>query len=702
MKNIIKYINFIIFTSTLAAFFYLHSYSQLSTSLLSILPAGDTKEMLQNFNKTQNSKILLLSIKGFDEKALHKMQTIENQIKTLPMVSVRKFQESDWLHKHREAYKFSIYPLNHEKLSQIDIQEELHILHNEMINSFFPLQIDKLDPFSLLQYPERKSLKFKNGYLTLGEYGYLSSFELKSESLKGHKQLYDQIHEIINNDIDIKVFSPIFYYVENSNAIRADVTKIIWIAMGILLLLYVFILRDIPLLLNTVMTLGTSAMLSIILITQLYGEVSIFVFVFGVSISSIAIDYMFHHYLHGHYAQKKVFNREVFFGFITTISAFFILSFTSFLLIKQIAIFSMISLFISYIHFAFIYPHIGFKVFKSKIPVLHQSMQFIKPKILLLVSVAIIGLSSTWIHFDLNLRNLDYDNKSLKQTEAFFSQTLENKKAIAFAIQAKTIDALITSAQELQDDIPSVQLPMSTLVSKYSFQENNLLLASLDKFRHTLEVEARKIGFKEGYFDDSYQGNKKITSYTMEDLKKNGFEILKINDTYMTYGRIDEGLYPTVLQYPFTESLSLKERFEDSMENSMESLVKLGIMALLVIILLIYLITKKAIGYSSLFIFFPIAILSIYAYFTAVNILHIFMMFVILAIGIDYTIYLAKKSDTLTKEAIFYSLVSTFAGFGVLIFSQINALYSLGIVASIGILSIFFLLLFIKGVHNES
>ena len=347
MKNIIKNVNFIIFLATLTAFFYLHSYSQLSTSLLSILPAGDTKEMLQNFNKTQNSKILLLSIKGFDEKALKKMQNIESQLKALPMVSVRKIKESDWLHKHREEYKFSIYPLSHDKLSQIDVKKELNTLYNEMISSFFPLEIDKLDPFSLLQYPDRKRLKLKNGYLTLGEYGYLSYFELKSKSLKEHKQLYDQIHEIVNDDIGIKVFSPIFYYVENSNAIRADVNKIIWIAMGILLLLYVFILRDISLLLNTVMTLGTSAMLSIIFITQLYGEVSIFVFVFGVSISSIAIDYMFHHYLHGHYAQKKVFNKEVFFGFITTGSAFFILSFTSFLLIKQIAIFSMISLFIS-------------------------------------------------------------------------------------------------------------------------------------------------------------------------------------------------------------------------------------------------------------------------------------------------------------------------------------------------------------------
>ncbi len=78
------------------------------------------------------------------------------------------------------------------------------------------------------------------------------------------------------------------------------------------------------------------------------------------------------------------------------------------------------------------------------------------------------------------------------------------------------------------------------------------------------------------------------------------------------------------------------------------------------------------------------------------------MLFVILAIGIDYAIYLSKKSDVLTKRAIAYSLVSTFAGFGVLIFSQINALFSMGIIATIGIVSIFILLVFVKGADHES
>ena len=74
-----------------------------------------------------------------------------------------------------------------------------------------------------------------------------------------------------------------------------------------------------------------------------------------------------------------------------------------------------------------------------------------------------------------------------------------------------------------------------------------------------------------------------------------------------------------------------------------------------------------------------------------------FMTFIILAIGIDYGIYMNEsKLSHNTTLAIIFSLVSTFAGFGVLVISDINSLFSIGITAIIGIMGILFLLLFQK------
>ena len=77
------------------------------------------------------------------------------------------------------------------------------------------------------------------------------------------------------------------------------------------------------------------------------------------------------------------------------------------------------------------------------------------------------------------------------------------------------------------------------------------------------------------------------------------------------------------------------------------------------------------------------------------------MMFIILAISIDYAIYSSKSLDLNTKKAILYSLLSTFAGFGVLVFSNINSLFSIGAIATIGIISIAFLLIFLRRSPNE-
>ncbi len=122
-----------------------------------------------------------------------------------------------------------------------------------------------------------------------------------------------------------------------------------------------FILRNISLLSNTLLTLASSSLFATLILTFIYEEISIFVLVFGLSISTIAIDYMFHHYFHKNYEKKSAFNKEVFLGFFTTFTAFFILSFCNFLLIEQITRFAMVSLLCSYIIFAFVYPKISFR-----------------------------------------------------------------------------------------------------------------------------------------------------------------------------------------------------------------------------------------------------------------------------------------------------------------------------------------------------
>ena len=68
-------------------------------------------------------------------------------------------------------------------------------------------------------------------------------------------------------------------------------------------------------------------------------------------------------------------------------------------------------------------------------------------------------------------------------------------------------------------------------------------------------------------------------------------------------------------------------------------------------------------------------------------------MVILIAIGIDYGIYMSHtQKPSQTIKAVKYSLLSTFAGFGVLIFSSINALHSIGTVITTAMLAIFILI----------
>jgi len=161
LKKPIKYVNFALFIITLLLLVSLQSYTHLSTSLLSILPNGEVKELIKNFNQTQNSKVLLLAVKGFDDEALTKIIKLEKELNTLPLVSQKSMHKNSEFLKHQEAYKLYSQEIDKKKLEKLDVAKELKTLYAEMISSFFPVQIDKNDPFKILSSPHGKCVTLK-------------------------------------------------------------------------------------------------------------------------------------------------------------------------------------------------------------------------------------------------------------------------------------------------------------------------------------------------------------------------------------------------------------------------------------------------------------------------------------------------------------------------------------------------------------
>ena len=269
-------------------------------------------------------------------------------------------------------------------------------------------------------------------------------------------------------------------------------------------------------------------------------------------------------------------------------------------------------------------------------------------------------------------------------------------------IEADSIDQLISNAKKVKSLSAQAYIPLNGLVDAHSFKSNSNQLQELSQLKKNLIREAADTGFREGYFTEAYLTDLKFPHYTIDDLTAYGITVLKIGSNYITYGSVDTKSFSSLSPLPFVKSLSVKTLFEASMQGSVEKLIKLGLLTILFIFLMLLMITNRGVVRALAYLVFPLAVILIYGFFTSLNILHIFMIFVVLSISIDYAIYTAKSIDSDTKRAITYSLMSTFAGFGVLIFSSINALFSMGIIATLGIVSLFFLLIFLKGSRDVS
>ena len=405
MFKLTNYINGFILAILLVLVIYFDSAKVISRQIQSILPNSEQKELLEKFNEFQSSKKILLYVDGLEKESLEKIKNLENELLKIDGLKLEKNQSNKNLQKFQEDYKFYINSFDKKSLENLNIDSKLEELKFNLISADFSYFFDKNDPLSLLEKTEsKKNYSLKNGHLIIKDLGYLSIFTINSSinSISQYEEIYDLVQNKTNIYENVKVFSPIFYFVENSRIIKNDVETIILSSTIVLVLLYILILRDLKLLINSFITLSSSILLALFISSFIFKELSIFVTVFGISISTVAIDYMFHHYVHNYYEEKKEFNKHVFLGMITTVGAFFIISFISFDLIKQICYFSIISLVFSYLQFSFLYPKIGF-IYKNKKEINFHLFSKIKPIVVILLSFVLIVISLKQLDFDSNL-----------------------------------------------------------------------------------------------------------------------------------------------------------------------------------------------------------------------------------------------------------------------------------------------------------
>lgn len=682
--------------------FYLFLKYPPSGDISKALPDDNATEILSLYNQFDSSKKLLVLINGFEPESLHKAHAIKEKLLKLSEVESVYFDPSDIDPRARRYLGESWYYLsdfNSTVLDRDEVKKRLEALVASMQESGAYTALDTSDPLGLFTKPSFMPGAQRDGMMIVPGRGYcvVASTRPSVGDIEGSRRLYDEVKTVLAPyKNDIVVFSPNFYSVENSAYIKSDVEKVTALTILILIGVYFFLLRNKVMLLFSLITLFLSGLMAILLVKVIFADVSILVVAFGAGIATIAEDYLFMLFLNDDY-KKHRFNWLVFWGFAATETGLASLIFIDFPLISQLAAFAFFSLAISYCIFAFIFPRLTFFREESEgksETIFDKLLQWrtIPPLSFTLLSIVLVTASFSFLSFDANFRHLDYQNRPLLEAEKLFEETLGSDR-LPVLIQGKDIDSLLLHAETLNRRAPSSFSIANVALSQTKSTERARILHEYDfaLLRQHLENTSKEAGFRREIFADAYKPLESLGAYAYdaEALRLLGGEIVKTEKGYMSLAYIKMGELKNITTLPFLIPIDGKELLSHSASNALEEFTGfLGIGFILLLIIIIAVTRKRAL-YALNFLFFPMSvILAMFALAGSYNLMHLFALFLMMVYGIDYGIYLSRGELSNSIRAVIYSCVTTFAGFGVLILSDVPAVHSIGEVTIVGIVAI--------------
>jgi len=681
---------------------FLFTPSNLSTNLLSIFPKTEDIKRLEDISKFSSLNQLMVLSSGFDEKAKKELQEISTALKKSPYIGTIYLERST-LDKDTQSYLNRHYldRVTIKEINSLHVKESLESLYKKMSSSFIFTPIDTNDPFALINDPLLMSQSsLKDGYAFVKEKGLLLRAEVNFEmsDLTKAKAFYDEMALLSKKHPSSLFYAPHFFSAENSTKIKSEINFIIGCTVFLLLFFYIIALRDIKTLLLTSLALASSVFVSLSFTTALFSEVSVFTLAFGSGIAMMSVDYFFHYYFLGYYDGNKSLVSKVFFAFLTTSIGLFLMTFATFDLISQLAFFGMVSLTFSFLIFTFLFADISMKPKKKRLNLHVKSIGFFHPILIAFVSLAVIFFSLSKIEIDTVLQHLDYQNIALKEKQAIFKKESDKK---AVLIYADTLDELFIKAANAKEKASTFTSLYMIQKDIHSIQDNYTTAKKLAELNPLIQTTASEIGFRKEYFKETYLFESIKAEHNLSVINTLGFETKKIGKNWISLAFVEEIDVEKIRKSDGIFIIEASEMLKKSLSEVIEQLLFLALFTLLVIFIIITIKFKKESLRTINYTLFPLALILLFvANTTTFSVMHMFALIIVIVAALDYGIYMSSPEKN-SDEAILYAMITSFAGFGIFIFSSIGALNHIGSVITLGIVATFFLQIFQTRVHYE-
>ncbi|MDH5560421.1 MAG: hypothetical protein OEY59_06150 [Deltaproteobacteria bacterium] len=567
-------------------------------------------------------------------------------------------------------------------------------------------------------------------------------FELKENPLDAKNQkniliTLERIKEKLIQDFpDLKInYSGFIKFAELAYREATDETaKLGLIALVGIVSLLIFSLRGLKPLLFSGLSLFTGILFATAVVMVVFERLHIITLVFGVGLTGICIDYSFH-YFSVYLDQKDSWNSmkglriilpAISLGLITNIigfSGFFASDFPG---LKQIALFSAAGMAGAFLSVICLYPWAFRKTNKSNFPLIFinsikvylRFWEFLfrgkrsLPVLLILALFLTTGFYN--LRFSEDFRLLQNFPDSLLKQDRELRKSTGNIDISRFVVvetedEEQTLNKLEEVSRELslmtQKGEINHYFSLSTLIPSRKSQLENLNKLQELYLRNKREFTK--------YFHQNGLSNRQIKDFENKLLEPNP-RMLKPGDWINTEASkpfrklwvqekgksISLILLGGIKNYAKIKALENMNgvhyvdqvsHITDLLKKYREDAIKLLFFAYLAIAVILFFRygfkkTLLVMAPPVLSVALTLAVLSWLS--IPINPLHIISSLLILGLGIDYSIFLAETSNQTerTLRAIFLSMLTTLLSFGLLFFSSIPALRTIGVTLFLGIL----------------
>jgi len=564
--------------------------------------------------------------------------------------------------------------------------------------------------------------------------------------------IFEEIEASIQSDLpDVRIIKSgmIFHAAEAAATAKKEITYITIISILGIIILYILSFRSLMPLVLSLLSVGFGWLSAFAICNYIFSNLHIITLVFGATLIGISIDYSLHYF-------TKLYNKESwnhrFQPLISIISAITlglttsVLGYGSLILaplpgLSQVAVFSITGLICSWLFAVVVYPRLEFKhrimppqwlITLSLLP--QYCWQCVQPRVASMLMLAVFlgsaGIFLTATSFSDNPRLLHKPSQELLNNDRAIQQALKQYNANQFIVITANTEQKVLQKEEavtkkLDLLIEQADLGAYKAVSQYvpsvKEQKNNyqLLKTHLYHSESTLTNYLQELGYEQDrieqhLFDFSALSNNVLTPNNGLGAKMDQLSLMwlgKVDNRYASLILLRD-INNTKALLNITENgkgiflLNKTERLQKVLGEQQYYALKLLVIAYLIVmvVLVIRYRSLKAAGLVLVPITSTLVALALFGMLDIpVTLFHTFALFLILGLGLDYSIFIYESSNTdhSANLAIMLSAGTSCLSFGMLALSQTPMVSNFGCAILIGSLFNLILAPFVSQLHTK-